>query len=177
MSMENATAFNISSVGCDYGLMNSNPFVSNNGLDIGAYPNQRGRTYFVNNVGLGDNYNPSIILSGIETRPASITAGDLYWTDVVGSYNWSNGYVWYSLEPFMTDAPGWKWDLNTSVTSRLYVTTGKDITYSWDFARGNDGKVYTPGILSMSAKFSRADMLYNPWTQDLGKVNLVRHTR
>ena len=177
MSMENATAFNISSIGCDYGLMNSNPFISNNGLDIGAYPNQRGRTYFVNNVGLGDNYNPSIILSGIETKPASITAGDLYWTDVVGSYNWSNGYVWYSLEPFMTDAPGWKWDLNTSVTSRLYVTTGKDITYSWDFPRGNDGKVYTPGMLTMSAKFSRSDMLYNPWTQDLGKVNLVRHTR
>jgi len=177
--MENATAFGLSAINCNFGWYNTNPFTSYNGLDVGQYPNQRGRTFFKNNIGLGDNYNPTAYFSGINTNPKSIINGDLVWSDAVGSWNFYNGWVTYSLEPFVSYTPYLRWDLNASVQTNLFVPSSQtpDITYKWDFVHGADGKVYNAGIISMSAEFEKTDMLYNPLTQSLGKVYLVRHTR
>lgn len=177
--LENATAFGISAINCDFGWNNTNPFTSQNGLDVGQYPNQRGRTFFKNNIGLGDNNNPTAYFSGINSNPKSIINGELVWDDSVGSWNFNNGWVSYSLEPFVTDKQSWRWDLNASVQTNLYEPIMKtpDITYKWDFVHGADGKVYNAGLISMSAEFEKPYMLYNPSTQNLGKIYLIRHTR
>lgn len=177
--LENATAFGISAINCDFGWLNTNPFISQNGLDVGQYPNQRGRTFFKNNIGLGDNNNPTAYFSGINSNPKSIINGELVWDDAVGSWNFNNGWVSYSLEPFVTDKQSWRWDLNASVQTNLYEPIMKtpDITYKWDFVHGADGKVYNAGVISMSAEFEKPYMLYNPSTQNLGKIYLIRHTR
>ena len=177
--LENATAFGISAINCDFGWNNTNPFISQNGLDVGQYPNQRGRTFFKNNIGLGDNNNPTAYFSGINSNPKSIINGELVWDDAVGSWNFNNGWVSYSLEPFVTDKQSWRWDLNASVQTNLYepIMKAPDITYKWDFVHGADGKVYNAGVISMSAEFEKPYMLYNPSTQNLGKIYLIRHTR
>ena len=177
--LENATAFGISAINCDFGWNNTNPFISQNGLDVGQYPNQRGRTFFKNNIGLGDNNNPTAYFSGINSNPKSIINGELVWDDAVGSWNFNNGWVSYSLEPFVTDKQSWRWDLNASVQTNLYEPIMKtpDITYKWDFVHGTDGKVYNASVISMSAEFEKPYMLYNPSTQNLGKIYLIRHTR
>ena len=177
--LENATAFGISAINCDFGWNNTNPFISKNGLDVGQYPNQRGRTFFKNNIGLGDNNNPTAYFSGINSNPKSIINGELVWDDAVGSWNFNNGWVYYSLEPFVTDTPTWRWDLNASVQTNLYepIMKAPDITYKWDFVHGADGKVYNASVISMSASFEKPYMLYNPSTQNLGKIYLIRHTR
>ena len=176
--LENATAFGISAINCDFGWNNTNPFISKNGLDVGQYPNQRGRTFFKNNIGLGDNNNPTAYFSGVNTNPKSIINGELVWEDAVGSWNFNNGWVYYSLEPFITDTPSWRWDLNASVETNLYEPfSTSDITYKWDFVHDADGKVYNAGMISMSAEFKKPYMLYNTSTQKLGQIYLIRHTR
>lgn len=154
-TMENATAVNISAIGCDFGS-NHSVFVSNNGLDLGEYPNSRGRTYFVNNVGLGDNYNPKVIWSGAQSNPASLVSGIYQWYDVVGSYQFNNGFVSYKVTPGEANYDGM---LNTNATA------WGDITYKCDYQHPVDGKTYNMDVLHMVADFGVKSISQRPFIQ------------
>ena len=155
--MESTTAINLYAKDCKFGDSNRQVFYSNNGLDISRIGS---KTYFKNNVGIGDNYYPYFLISGSTPYPASIASGILHFDDEVGTENWRNGEVFYNFQPWIRNYNiPWVNSLNNAVTSELYVPGTRDITYSYDFPRWADGKVYVPQSLSISAKFSDVRMI------------------
>ena len=155
--MESTTAIDLYAKDCKFGDGNRQVFYSNNGLDISRIGS---KTYFKNNVGIGDNYYPYFLISGSTPYPASIASGILHFNDEVGTENWIYGQVFYNFQPWIRyDTLPWVNSLNNAVTSDMYSPGTKDITYSYDFPRWADGKVYVPQSLSISAKFVDPKMI------------------
>lgn len=173
--MESTTAIDLYAKDCKFGDSNRQVFYSNNGLDISRIGS---KTYFKNNVGIGDNYYPYFLISGSTPYPASIASGILHFNDEVGTENWRNGDVFYNFQPWILNYNiPWVNSLNNAVTSELYEPGTKDITYSYDFPKWADGKVYVPQSLSISAKFADPKMINISAFVNNFKVYLERSER
>lgn len=161
------------------------PFISNNGCALGT----NSLTYFYNNVGIGDGNSPSAFFNGENTRPISIITGLLTWTDEVGNINWKNGKTTYKMSPWPTDGEPLRFDGSLGAQYGYAVMdstyTGVYCTMSSDFVREGDGKVYNFMQQTFSANFrpygsegtSYVMQLYNPWTQDAGKIIINKFER
>lgn len=187
--IEGASAINLYVRNCDF-KHRYQPFYSNEGLNLGT----GSKTYFYNNVGIGDGPSPTVYYAGVNTQPVSIVSGLLTWEDEVGSVNWVSGKTTYQMTPWRVDTYQKQMDryeyvnrnFNGYLANGSYITTSSTPGYPWlvytnDFKRVN-GLVFDLQKQCFSANFypsghGSSFEIENESVRYLGTVTLCKNER